>query len=46
MPLVHEKLPGKKEGDAIGSPGGADSGSSQNRASLAAGSAGGGEEDD
>jgi hypothetical protein len=46
MPLVHEKLPGKKEGDAIGSPGVAGGGFGQNPASPAVGSAGEGGEDD
>jgi hypothetical protein len=43
MPSVYTKLPKKKEGDTIGSPGHGSGGSGQN---PAAGSAGGGGEDD
>jgi hypothetical protein len=41
MPSVYTKLPEKKEGDAIGSPGHGSGGSGQNQAAPAAGSAGG-----
>jgi hypothetical protein len=45
MPSVYTKLP-EKEGDAIGSPGHGSGGSGQNPAVPAAGSVGGGGEDD
>jgi hypothetical protein len=46
MPSVYTKLPEKKEGDAIGSPGYGSGGSDQNPAAPAVGSAGEGGEDD